>query len=698
MDNHSLTAVAQEEYKQLLKENKRLARELERQKSINVRNQIRAEADRSLERIVKHERSQLERYMDLILDNSLEIILLFDKNGRILYASEYYLKRSHSGSSSMVRGKTLCEILSPFVEDEFLLQIDKSMRDVLFNKRRSEAEHDIDFEGNGNVRHYIMQITPMIGDTHSVEGAMALFFDTTEITKARNEAEQATRAKSDFLSQMSHEMRTPLNAIIGMNELAKKATEMDRMQYLLSKIHEASVHLLGVINDILDISKIEAGKFEIYLDEFDFEDMIKRAVNVNNFRIEEKQQRFMVYIDPKIPYVLVGDEQRLAQVVTNLLSNAIKFTDTFGTVELDTYLERTDNDICTVCITVRDSGIGISPEQLSRLFVNFEQADGSISRRYGGTGLGLAISKSIVEMMNGEVTVTSDLGVGSTFTVSIPMRKGKAEHQRHHMLHEGLRILVADDMPEFLDYFSKLMRHLAIDCVTASSASEVLEMIAATGGFDIYFIDSYIEDVTGLDLAEKIKITDQSEHSIAIMASTAEWESVSEQAESIGVKHFLLKPFFPSAIVDCINECLGVSKATENVHIQEEVSFHGHCILLAEDIEVNREIISALLEWTGLSIDFAENGLEAVEKFAKNEERYGLIFMDVQMPEMDGYQATEKIRALGTQRAKEIPIVAMSANVFREDVERCLAAGMNDHLGKPVDIGEVLKTLKKYLK
>jgi signal transduction histidine kinase/ActR/RegA family two-component response regulator len=402
--------------------------------------------------------------------------------------------------------------------------------------------------------------------------AAVLIVVLIDVDAARKESDLESMHKSAFLANMSHEMRTPMNAIIGMTTIGKTASNVERKDYCFKKIEEASTHLLGVINDVLDISKIEADKFELSSEEFNFESMLQHAINVINFRIDEKRQKFSVYIDQAIPKVLIGDEQRLAQVITNLLGNAVKFTPEHGCVSLAARHMGEENGLYTIQISVTDTGIGISSEQQASLFQPFQQAESGTTRKYGGTGLGLVISKRIVEMMGGRIWIESELGEGSTFAFTIQVRQG------------------------------------TLEC----------------------------SSVTGKQQAEE------------------------EQADIEGV-------------------------------------FAGRRILIAEDVEINREIVKALLEPTRVEIDCAANGKEALSMFRQSSEKYDAIFMDMQMPEMDGYEATRRIRALDLPRAKTIPIIAMTANVFREDVEKCLQAGMNSHIGKPLDFNDVIERLQAYL-
>ncbi|MDR2742433.1 MAG: response regulator [Treponema sp.] len=522
-------------------------------------------------------------------------------------------------------------------------------------------------------------------------------------------ANEANRAKSDFLANMSHEIRTPMNAIIGMTSIAKASSEIERKDYCLSKIEDASNHLLGVINDILDMSKIEANKFELSPTEFGFEKMLQRVVNVINFRIDEKHQHFSVYIDKRIPRTLIGDDQRLAQVITNLLSNAVKFTPEYGSIKLNAVLEKEENNICIIQIEVIDTGIGISHEQQGHLFKSFQQAESSTSRKFGGTGLGLAISKRIIEMMDGRVWIDSEINKGSTFGFTIQAGRGREE--KRSMFGPGInwsnvRILMADDDPVVREYFLEILQNFGIFCDAASNGKEAIDLIEGKGPYNIYFVDWKMPGINGIELTRKIKER-ETDNSIVIMISATEWNVIENDAKSAGVNKFLPKPLFPSAIADVINGCLGVENitATEKEQDRRIDNFENYRIILAEDVEINREIVLTVLEPTKLVIDCVENGAVALQLYQEAPEKYDMIFMDVQMPEMDGYEATRQIRKFEQERdsgqssksQKKIPIIAMTANVFREDVEKCLDAGMDDHLGKPLDFDEVLVKLRKYL-
>ena len=528
-----------------------------------------------------------------------------------------------------------------------------------------------------------------------------------KMEEARRAAEAANIAKSEFLSRMSHEIRTPMNAIIGMINIGLGTEDTGKKDYCFRRADSASKHLLGIINDILDMSKIEADKFELSYSEFDFEQMLKNITNMANIRVEEKQQNFIVYISPDVPGSVFSDELRLSQVITNLLTNAIKFTPEKGTVTLNIEKpEEIDNDV-TLRIAVSDTGIGISEEQQKKLFKSFNQADSSISQKFGGTGLGLTISKRIVELMGGQIWIESELDKGSKFIFTVKIKKIRARTHTARLLkeinREKIHILAVDDSEDIRSYFTHVMETLKLSCDTASGGAQAVDMIKNTAErpYNIFFVDWQMPEMDGIELTRKIKEIN-GDNSIVIMISANDWNAVEKEAVAAGVKHFLSKPLFPSTLINAINICMGAETNESADGEKREASeclhdFSNYTLLIAEDVEINREIMSAILQETGVSIDYAENGKMAVSMFSKKPEKYDLILMDINMPEMDGYEATRQIRALDLPAAKSITIIAMTANVFREDIEKCLASGMNDHTGKPIDMKALLAILEKYL-
>ncbi len=534
-------------------------------------------------------------------------------------------------------------------------------------------------------------------------GAITRSIYNEKLEKALASMTAASEAKGLFLSNMSHEMRTPLNTIMGMATIGKNSPEIGRKEYALSKIEEASSHLLGVINDVLDMSKIEANKLELVVSDFSFEKTMKKAVNAVLFRMEQKQQVLGVNVSGKIPHILEGDDQRLAQVLINLLSNAVKFTPEGGNVYLNAHLVKEVGEICTIGVEVVDTGIGISPEDQGRLFHAFEQADRGISRKFGGTGLGLVISKRIIEQMGGTIEVESTLGKGSKFSLQFEAARGKdnpASLLDSSVNWETMEVLAVDDANEILEYFVEIFKRYGVTCNVASSGEAALKMMEQNGGYDVYFVDWKMPGMDGIELTKEIKARslERNKKSVVIMISATEWSLIRDEAEDVGIDKYLMKPLFASDIMDCMNACLGAHDADAPRRHKVVVAgeFKGCHILLAEDVEINREIVLSLMEETQAEIDCAENGVEALRLMEENPGRYHLVFMDVQMPEMDGLEATRRIRTMSHDNG--VPIVAMTANVFKEDIEKCLAAGMDDHIGKPLDIGDVLKKVRRYWK
>jgi CheY-like chemotaxis protein len=397
----------------------------------------------------------------------------------------------------------------------------------------------------------------------------------------------------------------------------------------------------------------------------------------------------------------------LTQVVTNLLSNAVKFTPEKGLISLDTRFLSEEDGVCEIQISVTDTGIGVSPEQQKRLFQSFQQAESSTVRKYGGTGLGLSISKNIVEMMGGKIWIESELDKGSTFAFTIKAKCGEAKQNLYDKTinWDQIRILVVDDDSDVLEFFTDIAQRFTVSCDIAENGEDALRLIERNGDYNVYFVDWKMPGIDGITLTRAIKkMGSDYGNDIVVMISAAEWSEIENDAKDAGVDRFLSKPLFPSTVSDTICECLGVNRQKkEDEESGNAITFAGRRVLLTEDVEINREIVLTLLESTELQIDCAENGVQSVQMFTDQPDEYDLILMDVQMPEMDGYEATRRIRMLekeleeqeGNPR-KKIPIIAMTANVFREDIEKCLESGMDDHIGKPLDFNEVLDKLRKY--
>ena len=573
----------------------------------------------------------------------------------------------------------------------------KTPFDIEYRLKKKNGEYSYFHAAGLTVRDYKGNPIRVVGTLADVTETKNIILDSE---RQRIEAEAANKAKSNFLSTMSHEIRTPMNAIIGMTAIGKYSNDILKKDDALNKIDDASKHLLGIINDVLDMSKIEADKFELSPVSFDFEKMLQKIADVINLRVDEKRQKFFVHIDKDIPQTLIGDDQRLAQVITNLLSNATKFTPDEGTIRLDSRFISEVNGKCRIQISIEDTGIGINEEQKARLFKSFEQAESTTTRKYGGTGLGLAITKRIVELMDGEVWVESELGKGSKFIFTFLMERGAEVKKR--MLDESvnwnnIRIFVVDDEAEIREFFIVVANNLGISCTVAVSGEEATDLIEVDDNYNIYFVDWKLPGMNGIEFARQIH-SRTNNNSIVTIFSSVDWSVIEEEARDAGIDKFLPKPLFPSVIVDVINTCISTkSEIKKDEDIDYTDDFSNYSILLADDVDINREIVISLLEYTNLNIDCAENGANAVSMFKAAPDKYDMIFMDIQMPEMDGYEATRQIRVLDNAKAKTIPIIAMTANVFREDIEKCLEVGMNGHIGKPINLDEVLKELRQHL-
>ena len=645
-----------------------------------------------------------------IIDNSPGGIFWKDLNLRYLGANRSYAQTVGMNSPGDLTGKQDRDFLEPMwaarleEEDRHIIE---TGREVLYREERNSAVgHPDDWISISKIL--------LRNDDGQPMGILGLCDDITQ--RKHNEerleeaillATEASSAKSDFLSRMSHEIRTPMNAIIGMTKIGQTTDDPQRMQYCLEKINDASRHLLSLINDILDMSKIESGRLELVEEGFDFERMLENVCNVIGLKSEEKHQNLFVNVSQNMPRRVVGDELRLAQVLTNLLSNAVKFTPDKGNIKLEIkLLPKGESGESVMYTAVTDSGIGISPEQQTKLFTSFEQAEGSIARRFGGTGLGLAISKKIVELMGGHIGVRSEVGQGSCFFFTANLTPDDNTIRRvvyDKSVYSSLRVLVVDDDFEVLDYFKRVLADFEMCSDYASSGEEAMSLAqaasAAGAGYDIVFVDYLMEDMDGIATTCALKqIIGNSVH--VIMISISDWSAVENAATAAGIARFIQKPLFRSSIFNAINELVirkGIWQEGSLLEASQGQTFSRCHLLLVEDIEINREIALTLLEDTLLNIECAETGQAALQMFEANPNKYDLILMDIQMPVMDGLTATRRIRALPHPRAALVPIVAMTANAFKEDVDACKAAGMWDHISKPIDVEELHMKVGRYL-
>lgn len=657
-----------------------------------------------MEEALQAERDRLRT----LIDNLPDHIFIKDRESRYITVNTTHVAALGKQSEQELLGLSYRDLVDPktaaiYENDDRRVMTTGS---TLFNREEEFATYE------GFKRTILTTKVPLRNKAGEIVGLVGICRDITErklaeeeLRRAKDAAEVASRAKSDFLANMSHEIRTPMNAVIGMTELLLGTTLEAEQRDYLETIRDSADSLLEIINDILDFSKIEAGKVELESNPIEVREWLGDAVRTLGIRAHAKRIELAFEIDDAVPQFVMGDGLRLRQVILNLVGNAIKFTEK-GEVAVSVRVESEDHERITLHFAVLDTGIGISPEHLSKVFEAFEQADTSMTRRFGGTGLGLSISSRLVSLMGGRIWVQSQLGVGSTFHFLVPFSKSVAPpaprvSNNDLQVLSGMRVLIVDDNDTNRRILLRMCQNWRMNPVAVPNAADALEQLrhaSETGPpFDLVLTDASMPDVDGFTLASHIHQDNKISSVVVMMLTSLDQAATSKDLERLGIRSFLVKPVKQSDLLDAIMLAMDGRRTDSPAPTDTQlasVTLPPLRILLAEDSLANQKLAIGLLKRWGHTTTVANNGAEAVNLAAQGG--FDLILMDIQMPVMDGMEATALIRQEQSRTGQHVPIIAMTAHAMKGDKERCLAAGMDAYVSKPVRPNDLLAAMTPF--